>query len=308
MKGGENMGNYTREIRIPLEIVYTPVEKEEKRSEHMALLLMDHGTEKNIVWATNNYRRADDSRKDSDEILLTDISDIKPRLQKSKEEQKLRTKERAEVFTPSWICNRMINEYDNMWFGRKKVFNVEHPKNHLTWISRPGKVSFPTADGKTWQDYVLSTRIEMTCGEAPYLVSIYDTTTGNKIDVPARIGMLDRKLRVISENTSSEEEWLNWVYKAYESTYGYEFQGDNLFLARKNLFQTFVEYLDFYWHREYSPIEAYKICEIISWNIFQMDGLTFEIPFSQDPTDPSKKLFAKIKNWRNELFFKDITK
>lgn len=77
-------------------------------------------------------------------------------------------------------------------------------------------------------------RIEVSCGEAPYLVSRYDTVTGDPIELFSRIGLLDRKLRVVTENASNESEWLKWAYRAYESVYGFEFQGDNLLLAREN--------------------------------------------------------------------------
>jgi hypothetical protein len=39
--------------------------------------------------------------------------------------------------------------------------------------------------------------MEISCGEAPYLVSRYDTVSGNIISVDDRIGLLDRKLRVV---------------------------------------------------------------------------------------------------------------
>lgn len=86
-----------------------------------------------------------------------------------------------------------------------------------------------------WTDYVLSTRLEISCGEAPYLVSRYDTITGQPINIIDRIGILDRKIRVINENTYTENDWMYWVLKAYQSIYGFELQGDNLLLARENL-------------------------------------------------------------------------
>ena len=67
------------------------------------------------------------------------------------------------------------------------------------------------------------------------MVSRYDTTTGEYIGVGDRIGLLDRKLRVINENIDNKQEWFRWVIKAYQSTYGYEFQSDNLLIARINL-------------------------------------------------------------------------
>lgn len=53
----------------------------------------------------------------------------------------------------------------------------------------------------TWKSYVKYTRLEMTCGEALYLVSRYDNTTGEYFSVRQRVGLLDRKLRVVGENT-----------------------------------------------------------------------------------------------------------
>ena len=48
--------------------------------------------------------------------------------------------------------------------------------------------------------------MEVSCGEAPYITSRYDTVSGDYIEVPDRIGLLDRKLRVISEVYSKLKE------------------------------------------------------------------------------------------------------
>lgn len=77
-------------------------------------------------------------------------------------------------------------------------------------------------------------RLEITCGEAPYLISRYDTTTGETIPLEQRIGLLDRKLRVVSENTSTSGEWLEWAQEAYKSTYGYEWQ-ETIYSLPENL-------------------------------------------------------------------------
>lgn len=73
-----------------------------------------------------------------------------------------------------------------------------------------------------WQKYVSLRILEITCGEAPLLVTRYDTTTGEPLLISERTGILDRKLQAIQ--TDDEETWIKWAYKAYESTYGYEFQ------------------------------------------------------------------------------------
>jgi hypothetical protein len=125
--------------------------------------------------------------------------------------------------------------------------------------------------------------MEVSCGEAPYIVSRYDTVTGEIIAVKDRIGMLDRKLRVVSENTDSEPEWYEWAKKAFMSIYGFDWQGDNVLLARENLLFTFSDY--YIEKFGVAPIKEYlkEIAEILSWNIWQMDGLKFVIPNSCKP-------------------------
>lgn len=123
--------------------------------------------------------------------------------------------------------------------------------------------------------------MEITCGEAPYLVSRYDTVTGKSIKIHNRIGLLDRKLRVINENVDDEKDWFMWVRKAYQSIYGYEYQGDNLLIARKNLLYTFIDNMMYKFDRQPTINELKRIAYIISWNIWQMDGLTYTAPYSE---------------------------
>ena len=242
------------------------------------LLLQDKTTKKNIIFATNAYSDSGyhiDAKAQMTRGMLLGLDPhvIQPRVAKEQEEQDERTKVRAEVFTPSWVCNKMNNHLDEEWFGRSNVFNTEQDQ---FWIVNEKKIEFP--EGKTWKDYVELKQLEITCGEAPYLVSRYDTTTGESIPIPSRIGLLDRKLRVVNENTSSQEEWLEWAAKAFQSVYGYEWQGDNLLIARINLLMTFVEYMAYQWNDKPSDAELKKLANIIAWNIWQMDGLTGTLP------------------------------
>jgi hypothetical protein len=257
----------------------------EKYPDILDILLRDQTTQKNIFWATDNYEHLGDSYKSDSEILPDLITGekgnvIMPRVHKDKVLQLSRSKEMAEVFTPSWICNAQNNLVDNSWFGREGVFNKEIVlKNKTkTWETTKDKIVFP--EGKTWLDYVQDTRLEITCGEAPYLVSRYDTTTGKSIYVVDRIGLLDRKLRVVNENLESKSEWLKAVEIAYKSTYGFEWQGDSLLLAREALLVTFIENFNLKFDTEPSIEEIQKIAEVISWNIWQMDGLKGVIPNS----------------------------
>lgn len=251
-------------------------------AELLAILLQDKNSGRNIIWATNDYEQKGYGFYKNDEICINSITGIngdliKPRTKKTKQEQQLRIKYKAEVFTPAWVCNKQNNLIDNAWFGKKNVFNIEHDK---TWSPTKKKIDFPTADGKSWEDYILVNRLEISCGEAPYLVSRYDTVSGKAIAIKNRIGLLDRKLRIVSENTESESDWYNWAKKAIQSVYGYDWQGDNVLLARENLLITFI---DFYVDKfGVYPIKEYlrEIAEILAWNIWQMDGLKFVIPNS----------------------------
>ena len=250
--------------------------------EVLATLLRDHTTGKNIFWATHDYEALGRAYDYHSEILPELITGehgmvIRPRVLKSKENQTDRAKDMAEVFTPSWVCNAQNNLVDEAWFGRKTIFNIEDSVSHI-WKSVTDKILFP--NGKTWKDYVRATRMEMTCGEAPYLVSRYDTTTGESIPLDQRIGLLDRKLRIVSENTESSGDWLDWAQTAYKNTYGFEWQGDNLLLAREALLWTFIEYYQAKFGKAPLVKSINYIAYIISWNLWQMDGLKGVVPDS----------------------------
>ncbi|MCM1141850.1 MAG: restriction endonuclease subunit M, partial [Muribaculum sp.] len=89
-----------------------------------------------------------------------------------------------------------------------------------------------------------------------------------------------RKLRVVDENTSTPKEWLEAAKIALRSTYGYEWQGDNIVIARGNLLFSMIEYYSAKFD-DNLPIEIIReYAEIISWNIWQMDGLKAVIPCS----------------------------
>lgn len=246
-------------------------------------LLKDHSTGRNILWATDDYlpRGAEYAADKTIELpLITGENGIiiQPRVRKNASEQRYRSREKAEVFTPAWICNAQNNLVDAQWFGRAGVFNEETEKG---WKTNTAPIPFPIESGKTWLDYVNDTRLEVSCGEAPYLASRYDTTTGEIIPVPERIGMLDRKLRVVSEHTKTTPEWYKAARLAYQSIFGYEWQGDSLLLARECLLFTFIDHFQHRFPKKYpAQTELHRIAEIISWNLWQMDGLKGVVPNS----------------------------
>lgn len=243
-------------------------------------LLQDKTTKQNIIFATDNYMSYGEGYGERDQITVDkllgfDACEIQPRVAKSLEAQKLRTKVKAEVMTPGWIVCKMNDYADEDWFGRPNVF---HTLDGQSWTPTEGKIEFP--EKKKWQAYVDSRRIEITCGEAPYIVSRYDVTTGEVIPIERRIGLLDRKMRVVNENTETEEEWIKWTLRAFQSVYGYEFQGDNLLLARINLLNSYIDYIDARLHRQPTSRELLKFTNVIVWNFWQMDGLSGTIPFA----------------------------
>ena len=257
----------------------------EQYPEVLETLLRDHTTQQNIFWATENYHYLGESYAFAAQILPELITGdkgniIMPRVQKDKEMQQSRVRDMAEVFTPSWICNAQNNLIDNAWFGRESVFNTEisNADGSHSWTVNYEKITFP--EGKTWKHYVRDTRLEMTCGEAPYITSRYDTTTGEFIPIEKRIGLLDRKLRVISENVDKSDEWLEAAQSAYRNTYAFEWQGDSLLLAREAMLYTFIENYEQKFGKQPLLKSIQYIAYIISWNVWQMDGLKGVVPNS----------------------------
>lgn len=268
-------------------------------------LLEDKTTKGQILWGTDAYRERGpaferEREMDTSLLLYENAGLLKTRARKAFEQQSERTRQHGEVFTPRWICDVMIDHLDKEWFGVKEI-------DFLSSMD----VLFVK---KKWKKYVDSKRLEITCGEGPFLVQRYDVSTGNIIPVPERKGILDRKLQVVSQYAETEEEWKIWAKRAYEATYGYEFQGDNLLISRVNFMMTYREFYQKRWQKEPELSEWEKIENIITWNLWQMDGLTGEIPYARmDPLGPDLFQLAdpafkeedihpacRIYDWRNE--------
>ena len=257
----------------------------------LEMLLKDQTTKNNIIWADDEYEALGNGYMGNDEITLNKITGlasgvIKPRIAKEQEKQSQRTKSRAEVFTPSWLCNQMNNDLDAIWFGKRALFNseVQTEAGLKTWEATLDHIEFPQEENCSWDAYIKARKLEITCGEAPFICSRYDTVNGVLIPVKKRIGFLDRKLRVVSENTDTPQEWLEYAFDALKATYGFEYQGDNLLIARINVFETFMEHMQDQWPdvASSSDIDWQNLCEqvahIVSWNLWQMDGFSDAVP------------------------------
>lgn len=222
------------------------------------ILLIDRTTKKNIIWATDSYENLGKEFSPKSRIKPELVTSkyhllIQPRAAKTLSEQRKRTKEKAEVFTPLKIVDQMNKAVDAL-----------------------------VPDKDNWQAYVREYKLEITCGEAPFIVSRYNPTahTGKLIELDKRVGFLDRKLKVVSKYCDKKAEWLFWAKEAFKASYGFEWQGDNVLLARENLLYTFIDYYKAKFKRSPAILDQEEIAKIISWNIFQMDGLRYVVPMS----------------------------
>ncbi|GAB5051502.1 restriction endonuclease [Pediococcus ethanolidurans] len=226
------------------------------------ILLIDRTTStpkktKNIIWANENYLKFGSRAYAATSQILPELvtnqmgSVIKPRALKTKAVQKERTKTKAEVFTPTWVV---------------KMQNDAAEKSYLT---------------DDLETYVKRDWLEIAAGEAPYMVTRYDVETGEIVPLEARVGFVDRKLRRISAEVNDKAEWQRLVTEAYKSSYGFEWNGDSLLIARENLLYTYRDYFYQKWLEEPTYGLFENIAEIISYNLFQMDGLKYIIPLSE---------------------------
>lgn len=253
---------------------------------------------RDVLWATNNYETLGEEY--ASDKPVHDLSVIVPRTGKNKDVQRLRSRMNAEVFTPSWMCNLQNNLIDDD-FVYPNAFNTVDETQKI-WTPTEEFIDFDSEKtDKTIKQYLTRRSLEITCGEAPYLMSPYDTTTGKEIPIRdsegrfKRIGLLDRKMRVVAEGIQKEigpsmelflgadpktirDLWLANAMVALNATYGYEWHGDNLLLARLNFLNTFVDYYeDFLNHKPENSILV-EVAEIAAWNIWQMDGLKMVAP------------------------------
>ena len=242
----------------------------------LKILLKDRTTKKNIVWATHSYELLGNEFSSREQITLSKLTGkyinlIQPRAEKSKYEQKDRTKIRAEVFTPTWLVKQQ-NGY------------VEAELESLDL-----------------EDYIQVRWLEITCGEAPYMVTCYDTVTGEEIPLAERVGFVDRKLQRISREVSDEVTFYELVKKAYQASYGYEYQGDSLLLARENLLATFEDYYLAKTGTQPTLEQKKEIATIISYNVFQMDGLKKISPYSA-----KQEQFQQLSLFSDELEVQEV--
>ena len=254
-------------------------------------LLKDKTTQRNIVWASPSYEGMGKAFC-SDQPIRRNLlvgkhqSIIQPRVAKHARKQEQRTRSSGEVFTPSWLVDKQVSAVLEEW------------------------------NDMPLKEFISLRWLELACGEAPYIVTRYDSVTGDSIPVPKRVGCLDRKLQRISQEVTTEKEFIKLAKIAYESTYGYELQGDSLLLARENLLLSFCEHYE----QKFGILPTIKtvkaIATIIVYNIFQMNGLTKRTPYSDQSVKevqmnlfdteidstlaPQGDMLTVVKDWKHK--------
>lgn len=148
---------------------------------------------------------------------------------------------------------------------------------------------------KRWDKYVERSILEPESEEAEFLVTRYDPETGDVLPVEKRVGALDRKLRVVCENTEREEDWIEWALYALESVYGYAFAGDAVMISRCLLLLSFADWYEAVWHKRASKRLLQDAAKKIAWNFWQMDPETGRVPYGHPESRIGSFPFLKMR-------------
>ena len=174
---------------------YTDIDEDEllqSNEKILSTLLFDYSTGRNIKWATDNYSQSGINFEKENEIkqhLITGWYNglIRPRAEKDTEIKIERTKNKAEVFTPSWIVKKQV---DAILDELKDISTLE---------------------------FVATKWLEITCGEAPYMANRYDMISGHVIPLNDRAGFIDKKFQLINKEIKEKKKWIDAAYLIYKS-------------------------------------------------------------------------------------------
>lgn len=255
---------------------------------------------RNIVWATHDY---EDLGIHADQQITLDVLNanpglITPRTTKARDAQAVRTKERAEIFTPAWLVNFQNDVVDRAWSAGHEPYDDAIPDASAGIVRplRPTLPAFNDMSDRAWENYVDRRVLEIACGEAPYLTSRYDATTSEPIAPGGRVGFLDRKLAAIPVSLGDEATTLHWALRALRATFGFELQGDSLLLARLNLLASFDEATSALLGRSLVADELTEVAHVIARNVWQMNGLTLKSPSGADVVLPVDSFDVTVAN------------
>lgn len=214
-------------------------------------LLLDRTTGTPITWATDAYRELGLGFMARDPItparlLAPSPFVLRPRAAKPAADRAGRTKSHAEVSTPLWVCNRMVDA-----------------------LGLPPEGTEGLVEARC---------LEVACGEAPFLVQRHDPETGAAVPPGERRGVLDRKLRAVMEMAENANVFCNLARRAVRSTYAFELQGDSLLIARLSALLAVEEAFRARFGRGLSKRQLAPVVAAVGWNFFQMDALSGRVP------------------------------
>lgn len=238
----------------------------------------------NIRWLTADYAAQGEGYAADDEMRVACLSGrqawlVLPRA--------LRVPQPADAGLDTWQLNAQLNAEEREWFDGHDVFNVENPDH--TWSVTRSPIQFPRAYHR-WRDYILLPHTVAPCGEGELITSRYDLGTQCFLPTLQRIGLLDRKLRIVTERCRESKDWLHAAKAALASIYGYALRGDEVFLCRQAMLYTLIEWYLSAFDRRPQRQTLLLWARIISWNVWQMDASSLCVP--------GTSIYCLVRNWR----------
>ena len=232
-------------------------------------LLTDKSTRRPLVWPSGPEHPA--AWMSRDDLLRPDKNAEDPQA------------EQAEFL--EW--NRKLNSLDAAWFGHEPAFNTESASGWQT-LSEP--VAFD--DPFHWKKYVIRPVFLFQAGRGQALVFRPFALGAQPMPYEKRMGILDRRLRIISENTREESEWLRWAESALQSLYGTDSSPLSIFQARLSAIMAVREAYAQRFGAQLPVREEKYMVTTLCWNLFQMDPVTgCSFPVEEKPAPVQLSLF-----------------
>lgn len=212
--------------------------------EVVRILLRDYTTNESIVWGTASYGYDENSHIDANDIMSGKVR-LKP----------------------------VYRE-----FGKDSLIPIEQ-------VKKDNDEMFDVT-GKSSEEIICMKSFERHCNDAPHTVSLYDESTGDIVMLPFREGLLDRKMALINSLplTHDETNWKVCTSNALMSSYGYEYRGDHLYMARRNILCDVIDWYEDKFGKDIGVDMMKEFADIISRNFVQMNESRGCIPFTDIKT------------------------
>ena len=243
-------------------------------------ITIDHIPANNYSWVNENVdTKYPDIAATLKKGLSFDPENVTPNYTRTASDKKSRSKHQAEIVTPIRLVKEM----------------VEHIDKEMS------------ATYGSWKNYARSTVIEPACGETPFITTRYDTETGKVLPISERVGVLDRKLKRVSEGARDQKDWARWAMEAVNSVFGFDLDGGNVLIARTNIVDTYADYLMNRWGRFPTNEELNELAEIVSHNYWQDDFRTaFETAKNMEQRKINREFLKSVPDSNNDEGYNQI--